>query len=1131
MTITTIRKRMLRSSTALQALALITGGVATSAAFVAPAQAQDFQNVEATGRVLSTAGAPLSGATVTITGDQGETRTTTTDGSGSFSFPQLPAGTYDFTVAADGYDSFTETGVSVVRGNAANQFALTPAGAAAGGGNEIVVTAGRVRLVDFTTNTTGTSVQIGELAQRVPVARDITSVALLSPGSSAGDTAFGNLPSINGASVSENVYYLNGLNITSFRNGLGSVVVPFDLYESVDIKNGGMTAEFGRTTGGAIIATTKSGSNDYHGAVTFNWEPEALRWNAPNTYATDNDSRFAERLETIAELSGPIIKDRLFIYGMAVMRDVRTQVGLTSPVSSLPLFNAAGVQRTIAEPQTASACFYYPTRCTPFLGIGATGGSLSGAAQVTPAGGTRIVGDQVLVGNEFRSDRNHSPFYAVKVDAIPIDGHRFEGTYFITNSATTRNVFGTTFFSLASGGRYNPNTNAPGAYRSTTVFRGGGENYVLRYTGQFTDFLTLSGAYGKYKSRDTIESSTPNFPSISDERSGTPTSTGNVNGNADLSFEERTFYRGDVDLYVDAFGSHHFRAGYDREDLTLNATIEANGGYQLTYKIAGGVGAPAGGIDSTSSLVNGTQYVVARTFVSGGEFTSQNEAFYLQDTWQLFDDRLLLNLGVRNDRFTNINGAGDAFYESGNQWAPRLGFSFDVFGDRQTKLYGSFSRYFLPVAANTNLRLAGGELDYDTYLRLTGTNPDQTPIFGAPITTVPSGVACPAGAPGGATGAACVIRNDGSIPGTEETVAANLAAQSTDEFILGVEHRLGERFKVGLYGTYVKLNQSLEDISVDEGMVAYCRTQNRTEAQCRAVFTGVHQYALANPGADVVITANASGLPFNGQQVTLPAATLGYDAARRTYKAVTFTFDREFDGRWDLHGSYTWSDLKGNIEGGIRSDNSQTDSGLTSSFDLPGLMAGSYGFLPNHRRHNFKAYGSYELFDWLSFGFNGNIASPRKFGCLGRTPAYADYNSVQTGGIAGPNYGSTSAFYCAVANGQIVTNPVGFTVVNPTFTAGAAQNDPRNSNILNTPRASVFSSDWLYNLNLDAQVKLPIDVVDATVRVSVFNVFNQHAAIDFLEQGTATYVPNPVYGQPITYQQPRTFRIQLGLRF
>ena len=110
-------------------------------------------------------------------------------------------------------------------------------------GGDIVVTAGRVQVVDFSSNSIGQTVDVADLATRVPVSRDLTSVVLLAPGAVGGDNRFAALPSINGASISENVYYINGLNVTQFRNGLGAAGGPFEFYQTGQTKIRGIPAE------------------------------------------------------------------------------------------------------------------------------------------------------------------------------------------------------------------------------------------------------------------------------------------------------------------------------------------------------------------------------------------------------------------------------------------------------------------------------------------------------------------------------------------------------------------------------------------------------------------------------------------------------------------------------------------------------------------------------------------------------------------------------------------------------------------------------------------------------------------------------------------------------------------------
>lgn len=1080
-----------RLSAALKALALLGAGVA-AVSVSAPAVAQDYNQVQATGRVQGTNGQPIAGATVTVTSnDQGFVRTVTTGSDGTFRVQALPQGNYTFNVAADGFDTFTDPNVSLTQGNSANQFTLSPTGGADAG--DIVVRAGRVRVVDFDRTTTGAVINVSDLATRVPVARDLTSVVLLAPGTTGGDTAFGNLPSVNGASVSENAYYINGLNVTQFRNGLGAAAIPFEFYQTVETKTGGISAEFGRITGGFVNATTKSGSNEFHGGITFNWEPNGLRSKSPNTYASDNDAAFNERKEFIAQLSGPIIKDHLFFYGIYNARDVQSNFGSTATISA----TGTGV----------NGCVTNPGYCADF-------GNLSAA-------------NLKIAGTSYNFDRNTTPFYAGKIDAVIVDGQRIEATYFRTAGETVRQIFGTSGLTdgftrtFANGGRYNLNTNQIGRYATTTRFRSGGENYVFRYTGTFTNWLTLSGAYGVNKNTDTTESAFPNLPSIVDQRNGGNSQIGNVTANNSVNFDKRTFYRADVDLNFNFVGSHHIRGGYDREELNLNQQTLSNGPGQVTLLTSTGL--------NQTGLPAGTSYVKVRRFRTGGEFNSINQAFYVQDSWSLFSNRLLLNLGVRNDSFNSKNGSNVTFFRQKNLWSPRLGFSLDPQGEGRSRVYGSFSRYYLPVAVNTNVRLAGVQQDYDAFYQFSGLNSDNTPILTTPLTTVPGNVACPGGTPAGTS---CLIRQPGdAAQPTGSTVSSNLKAQSTEEYILGGEQRIGSRIKIGAYFTLTKLRNSLEDAELDQAIVPYCVSQGKALAACQATFSGSTQGALINPGSDVVVDL-AKPLPGETavrRQVLLSAAALNYPRAERHYRAMSFTFDREFDGKWDFHLNYTYSKLYGNIEGGVRSDNGQTDSGLTTAFDFPALVTGTYGYLPNDRRHALKAFGSYRIADWLTLGANGSMTSPRHFGCFGTAPASADFNATQVSGIAGPLYNPGAAAYCNVSNGQIVTNPVGFQVINDPF------NQPdgvKPSTLQVVRRGTAFQSDWVYLLNLDATVQIPTDAFNGFVRFSVFNVFNWQAKSDFNEIGTLTGgVPSATYRLPQVYQTPRYVRVQLGVSF
>src|SRR5690606_8631319 len=306
----------------MSSLAVVAAGAIPAAVvLVAPASvvAQDFSTGSLTGTVRDDAGTPIPGARVEVQSDsQGFTRQLTTDSGGVFRAALIPVGSYTVTISADGYGSISQSANVRLGGESAFGFTLPRGGVSSV--EELVITAPRPDLA-FTQTTTGLTVDLHELVERVPGGRDLTSVILLAPTAVQGDSAFGNQPSLGGSSVAENAFYVNGLNITNFNNYIGGSAVPFDFYRSVEVKVGGYPAEFGRATGGVVNAVTKSGSNDFEFALRGNFAPDLFRSQAYDTYSARNllDERDSSSLTV--EAGGPIIRDRLFFYGLAQFND------------------------------------------------------------------------------------------------------------------------------------------------------------------------------------------------------------------------------------------------------------------------------------------------------------------------------------------------------------------------------------------------------------------------------------------------------------------------------------------------------------------------------------------------------------------------------------------------------------------------------------------------------------------------------------------------------------------------------------------------------------------------------------------------------------------------------------------
>ncbi len=176
-----------------------------------------------------------------------------------------------------------------------------------------------------------------EKLRTLPVARNPDAVALLAPGVVKGDSGLGRggLPSIGGASVAENGYYINGFDVTNIRNFLSYADLPFDAIHQQQTKAGGYGVEYGRSLGGVISLVTKRGDNEWKGGAAVYWEPQSLRATGRDvrnlnlgkdgSYTVYNSRDTQDSASVVAYLGGPLIKDRLFVFGLVEQPDNRTE--------------------------------------------------------------------------------------------------------------------------------------------------------------------------------------------------------------------------------------------------------------------------------------------------------------------------------------------------------------------------------------------------------------------------------------------------------------------------------------------------------------------------------------------------------------------------------------------------------------------------------------------------------------------------------------------------------------------------------------------------------------------------------------------------------------------------------------
>src|SRR5688500_14966338 len=226
--------------------------------FAWPAAAQE-QRGSIEGVIRDSSGAVLPGATVAAKSAAG-TLTSVTDGQGVYRFPSLTPGEYEVAVTLQGFNAAKTEHVQLSLGQVLKvDMAMQLAGV-----TESVQVTSESPLIDVKQSTVGANIH-KELIDRVPKGRDFTSLVTLAPGASQESRGGG--ISIDGASGSENRYYIDGVDTTNLKTGVSGKNFLTDFIDQVQVKSSGYAAEFGGSTGGVVNVISKSGSNQFRGEV------------------------------------------------------------------------------------------------------------------------------------------------------------------------------------------------------------------------------------------------------------------------------------------------------------------------------------------------------------------------------------------------------------------------------------------------------------------------------------------------------------------------------------------------------------------------------------------------------------------------------------------------------------------------------------------------------------------------------------------------------------------------------------------------------------------------------------------------------------------------------------------------
>ncbi|MET0934786.1 MAG: TonB-dependent receptor [Luteibacter sp.] len=963
------------------------------------------------------------GQTVLIEGSNGLTREVSVDNRGHYVAESLPLATYKVSLKSNGNVVDSRDNVTLRVGAATDvSFAGGAGSTEAQDLTGVTVSANNLPKIDVATVASSTVVTAAEMA-RLPLTRSAEGVALLAPGASRGSSYFkgamGNsLVSFAGSSVTENAYYVNGMNTTDPLSGFGGISLPYGAVDQEEVLSGGYSAMYGRSDGGVISQVGKRGTNEWHFGAQVLWEPDFARSSARNlTYGHDNphppgtilqrnDENHSWTTTASAYAGGPLIKDKLYAF--------------------------VAVEEARSEGQS--------------------------------------IGD---VNHAYETKYTYKdPKWYGKLDWNINDSNILELTGVNQTHRSNGNKYA-----------YDYDTDTVGDFASTdSTYKTKAMVYVAKFTSYITDDLTLTALYGKSKLTYYNEPPATGVtgPFIGNANQQNPALNGGhaiTNGQTLDTVDNPDHESTNRNLRIDLnykIGSHSITAGIDNQDShdIDDGTTIGGDGYELWY----GHQDPNLNISDSPFVDKPANYPGGETGYFGyirhyntlASVRVKQRAQYIMDDWQV-TDRMLLSLGLRNDQFTNYNPAGQAYLRlTKPQWAPRLGFSWDVNGDSSMKVYGNAGRYFLAMPASVALRTSAGSLATNQYFTYTGIDGNGLPTGVTYINSSTGGAVSPNG-------------EYGQPPDPKTVSAKNIKSEYQDEFILGMDKQLNASWVAGAKATVRKLRNALDDVC-DNGAITKAAAAQGADID---VVT-VGSCYLSNPGrANVYQLAQEGGGYYN---VKVTNDDFGFTQLKRNYYGLDLYLSHPFDGKWAAKVDYLFSRSYGNTEGQVRSDVGQGSVSASRDWDYATLMDYANGYLPNDRKHQVKLYGSYQIDPEWMVSANLTVQSGTPKSCLGRYGA-------DEGDPSG--YGS----YYHFCFGE------------PSRPGDKGRNPWEELVDVNVEYRPVWADRKL------------------AFNVSVFNILNQQRAEQINPVSGSTKSVNDSYNQVISYTQPRYARFGITYDF
>ncbi|MBX3291142.1 MAG: TonB-dependent receptor [Acidobacteria bacterium] len=699
------------------------------------------------GVVTDPNGAVIPGATVKVTNAAtNQTREAVTTREGSYTVQMLPPGEYTVEVEAQGFARYTvRVLVNITQTTTVNP--RLEVGLDAGG----VTIEAEAPVVQSETSQQG-RVVTGETLRQLPLpTRNFQQLLTLSPGAQTGvsnTTELGRgdaVISVNGQRTTSNSVRINGIDANSIgTNSTPNIAVPAtDSLQEFIVQTSLYDASNGRNAGGNVEAVTRSGGNDLHGNVYYFLRRTGLNANDPFVKAAGLERPVLDRNQFGGTLGGPIVRDRAFFFfsyqGTRETNGASLANSLTFPVIPNGLTDsnrtAAGLAAAFGVPAaaitpTALALLNQTRSDGSFIIPSSSSAAYNGSGASVPQSGESTFRENQF---NFNGDINFS------------DKHNLSAKFFIADNPTSQ-----------------ANYNFAGIGNGNTQLRGfGADLQIKQKLYSITDNYVINPNWvNQFKfgfSRIRV-TSMPEEPFSASEIGITNPLAHLFAGAPTLSFlgADSSFFVGssplaDQSSRINAYtigdtvswtkGNHRIRFGGEYRFSQVKFYFNAFSRGQINYTDGGGLTAFQNFLTGYGLTNTAFGISINASGVFDRYYKVQDTSFFIQDDWKV-SDRLTLNLGLRYDiyglpyedqgRLVNLivddiqmgappNGivqasggglAGVPEVEKTlvpvdkNNFAPRIGFAYDIMGDQKAVIRGGYGMYYDRIStryANTQL--------------------------------------------------------------------------------------------------------------------------------------------------------------------------------------------------------------------------------------------------------------------------------------------------------------------------------------------------------------------------------------------------------------------------------------------